>query len=62
MKLGLIFKKEFHDKYGEKQVFYGDEITIRHEFDWLVIELKDEGFSSFLAKAIQLIYLGEWNK
>ena len=71
MKIGLIFKKEFHDRYGAKIEIRSDEITIKRDTTWkfnevLTIKRKDknsEGFieEQFLIETIQLIYLGEWN-
>ena len=63
MKLGIIFKKEFHNKYGAKIEIFGDEITIKREFDWLKIRAgeNDKRHLEYLIQAIQLIYLGEWN-
>lgn len=71
MKLGIIFKKEFQEMYGNKQEFFGNEITIKRETDWkyneiLKISKKSREGTCFIEKtfpveAIQLIYLGGWN-
>lgn len=64
MKLGIIFKKEFQWKYGKKQEFFGDEITIRRDcLGQLYIKTLTKGnseISNYHVQVIQLIYLGEW--
>ena len=67
MKLGIIFKKQFHDKYGAKKEFYGDVITMKRVSDLFMVhniitEENTIGVNAFPVEAIQLIYLGEWNK
>ena len=74
MKLGIIFKKEFQDTHDIKQEFFGDEITITRATDinYLYIKTYTEGNIddnkeklekfTFPIRAIQLIYLGGWNK
>ena len=68
MKIGLIFKKEFHEVYGQKQEFHGFLVSITRNNDDILIytEKKDDetynkfNSTSFPVNAIQLIYLGEW--
>lgn len=60
MKIGLIFKKEFQDKYGKKKEFFGNDIFIHSEGGWFSIRSGDS-FDQIPTGVIQLIYLGEWN-
>ena len=67
MKLGIIFKPVFHYKYGHKQEFFGDRISIERVEYELIINMEKYGNNkillgqeSFPVEAIQLIYLGEW--
>ncbi len=73
MKLGIIFKKEFQELYGQKKEFVGDVITIKNEshydtsshwgnYIYIRWRFTDCGTQQecFPAKAIQLIYLGGW--
>jgi len=63
MKLGIIFKKEFQDEFGEKREFVGDEITIKQNPYELIITAKNEGEIEkrrIPVNFIQLIYLGRW--
>lgn len=69
MKLGIIFKKEFQDVYGEKKEFFGDEITIKEEWNGYeeiinirALDLPKIKQKTFPNKSIQLLYLGDWNK
>ena len=73
MKLGIIFKKEFQEIYGNKREFISNDITIKTETEydtsshwgnyiyihWSVGDTA--ATESFPAKVIQLIYLGGWN-
>jgi len=64
MKLGIIFKKEFQEKYGKKQEFFGIEININRVWeDEIYIEAIQIGKREqvhFPVGVIQLIYLGDW--
>ena len=68
MKIGIIFKKEFHDIYGDKQEFDGMEITIssnlisKNQIRIEVIQLGGRVQKTFPTKSIQLIYFGGWKK
>ena len=63
MKIGIIFKKAWHDKYGKKQEFVGDFINLTRKLDWLHIKYGDYRATTeqtFRLDAIQLIYFGDW--
>jgi len=71
MKVGIIFKKEFQDKYGTKKEFFGDEIIIREEvinYEHMLtisghFEKDSDMFTdvrSYPTNSIQLLYLGGW--
>jgi len=66
MKLGIIFKKQFHDRYGKKREFVGMEITINrvqeNRINIEVIQIGTREQANYPVEVIQLIYLGGWNE
>ena len=65
MKLGIIFKKEFREEFGDKREFFGDEITIlKNHIDGNLVITSITG--KYMDKRIipinfiQLIYFGGW--
>ncbi len=65
MKLGIIFKKQFRERFGDKKEFFSDEITIKQE-------MREGVFTLTISMScqvhhipiglIQLIYFGGWNE
>jgi len=63
MKIGILFKKEVREQFGNKKEFFGDEITIKTEMregvHTLTISMSRQVHHIPIG-LIQLIYLGDW--
>ena len=63
MKLGIIFKKEFREEFGDKREFFGEEINIKQNpYELIITAKKDEEIEKrrIPINFVQLIYLGGW--